>query len=191
MTFAIHNDARGAAAVGGGVWALGYGANNSPALQNSLVIELVDTYQDPFLGDTSANEISVHTNGTGNNSEYESYSIGRTTAPVPVGNGALHTARIHYVPGTLTIYVDDMNNPALVVPTTSRPAATSSTALRWAASAFPTRPPTPASRRRREPPALRGGPPSTPGPGPRLPGRIPASPGPSAARAAAPTTRCR
>ena len=91
-------------------------SNGTAAIRNALAIEIVDTYQDGFLGDTSNNEISVHTGGTGECHEEETWSIARMTPPFAVANGAVHTARIQYVPGTLSIYIDDLINPLLVVP---------------------------------------------------------------------------
>lgn len=116
MAFVIQNSAQGASALGGGVWALGYGSNGAPSIRNALAIELVDTYLDPFLGDTSNNEISVHTGGTSGCEEDESASIGRVTPLINVGNGQIHTARILYVPGTLQIFVNNLTTPVLTVP---------------------------------------------------------------------------
>ena len=81
MAFVIHDDPNGIAATGGTVWGMGYGAgaNSSTGLRRSLAIEL-DTYQDPFLGDSSANELTVHTRGAINASSFSSRSVGPSLA---------------------------------------------------------------------------------------------------------------
>ncbi len=116
MAFVIQNSPAGANALGGAVWGIGYGpgANGSP-LANSLAIE-IDTFQDGFLADTSSNELTVHTNGTGNNNENEAFSIGRVTPAMNMSNGAIHTMRVLYVPGTLDIFLDNLTVPVLSVP---------------------------------------------------------------------------
>jgi len=110
----IHNDPNGANATGGTVWGMGYGsgANNSQGIRNSIAIEF-DTYQDPFLNDSSANELTIHTRGVLGNNENENSSIGRVTPPGNFVNGQVHTARIVYVPGLIEVYVDNMAAPIL------------------------------------------------------------------------------
>ena len=110
----IHDDPNGANATGGTVWGMGYGsgANNSPGIRNSIAIEF-DTYLDPFLNDSSANELTIHTRGTNGNNENENWSIGRVTPPGNFVNSQVHTARIVYVPGTIEVYVDNMATPVL------------------------------------------------------------------------------
>ncbi len=110
----IQNDPNGANATGGTVWGMGYGngANNSQGIRNSIAIEF-DTYQDGFLNDSSANELTIHTRGTQGNHENENFSIGRVTAPNNFVNGQVHTARIVYVPGTIEVYFDNAATPLL------------------------------------------------------------------------------
>ncbi|MCK5942975.1 MAG: IPT/TIG domain-containing protein [Planctomycetes bacterium] len=116
MAFVIHAGPNGNAATGGTVWGMGYGvgANNSAGLPNSIAIEL-DTYLDPFLSDTSANELTIHTRGTFGNNENEIWSIARTTLPGNFSDGQPHTLRVVYVPGTLQVYYDGAAAPALSV----------------------------------------------------------------------------
>jgi len=117
MAFVIHDDPSGTGTMGGTVWGIGYGngANSSPGIRNSIAIEL-DTFQDGFLGDTSANELTVHTRGPAGNNEQEQWSIGRNTPSTNLSNGQVHTLRILYVPGTLSVFVDNAVLPALQVP---------------------------------------------------------------------------
>ena len=116
MAFVIQRAPAGANALGGAVWGIGYGpGSNGAALTNSLAIE-IDTFQDLFLGDTSANELTVHTNGTGANNEAESFSIGRTTPAILLSNGLVHTMRVLYVPGNLQVFIDNAATPSLNLP---------------------------------------------------------------------------
>ena len=113
MAFVIHNLAE--TTLGGSVWGIGYGPGaNGASIANSLAIEL-DTFQDGFLGDSSSNELTVHTRGTLANDENESFSIGRVTPAVNLSNGAIHTIRIRYVPGTLEVFADNLTTPVLTV----------------------------------------------------------------------------
>ncbi|MBK8097087.1 MAG: IPT/TIG domain-containing protein [Planctomycetes bacterium] len=114
MAFIIHDDPNGTATQGGGVWALGYGVNSNPGIRNAIAIE-IDTYQDGFLGDTSANEVSIHTRGALGCNEYEQYSIGRNTPAVSLSNAQVHTLRVVYVPGTVNVFVDNATTPSISV----------------------------------------------------------------------------
>ncbi|MEC7584957.1 MAG: IPT/TIG domain-containing protein [Planctomycetota bacterium] len=117
MAFIIHDDPNGIATQGGTVWGMGYGsgANNSPGIRNCLAFE-IDTYLDPFLGDTSANEVTIHTRGPLGCNENESFSIGRTTPSTDLSNSQVHTMRIVYTPGTLQVFIDNQPNPIIQVP---------------------------------------------------------------------------
>ncbi|MCC7398539.1 MAG: IPT/TIG domain-containing protein [Planctomycetes bacterium] len=114
MAFVVHGDPNGAAATGGTVWGMGYGngANGAVGLRNSLAVEL-DTYQDGFLGDTSANELTIHTKGAQGNHENEQWSIARNTPATVLSNGLVHTLRVRYVPGTIEVFVDGAATPAI------------------------------------------------------------------------------
>jgi hypothetical protein len=97
-------------------------------IPNSLAVEF-DTYNnrneayldgclnriDAFF-DPDGNHISVHTLGTAPNSSSESYSRGRRSVSSLLNDGAPHLVQILYQPGTLSVYLDDMVNPFLVVP---------------------------------------------------------------------------
>lgn len=115
MALVIHDDPNGLATQGGTVWGMGYGsgANSAVGIRNSIAIEL-DTYQDPFLGDTSANELTIHTRGALGNREDEAYSIARNTPAVSLSNGQVHTLRVRYtLPGLLEVFVDGATAPAI------------------------------------------------------------------------------
>jgi hypothetical protein len=114
MSFIIHNAATGAATAPTG----GQGSDNGyGGIDNALVVEL-DMYQmttAPY-SDTSGNEISIHTMGSAPVNAYETSSIGRVTPTVQMNDQSVHTLRVNYVPGQLTIYLDDMVNPVLTTP---------------------------------------------------------------------------
>ncbi len=106
FTFAIQNS--DPTYVAGGGHHLGY-----TSLANSLVIEF-DTAQS--LGDPSGSHISVHTNGTGPNGWEESLSLGSFNTLTPMDDATTHTAKIRYTNGELSVFLDDLVNPVLVVP---------------------------------------------------------------------------
>jgi hypothetical protein len=114
IALVIHDDPNGAATSGGTVWGMGYGngASSSIGIRNSIAIEL-DTWQDAFLGDTSANELTIHTRGSQGNHENEQYSIARNTPAAILSNGQVHTLRVRYVPGTIEVFVDGAATPSI------------------------------------------------------------------------------
>ncbi len=117
MALVIHDDQNGINTMGGTVWGMGYGngSNGAVGIRNSIAIEL-DTYQDGFLGDTSANELTIHTKGAQGNHENEQWSIGRGTPAQNLANGQVHTLRVRYVPGTIEVFVDNAVTPTITRP---------------------------------------------------------------------------
>lgn len=116
MAFVVQLHPTGSSTIGGGVWGLGYGGgSNGRAITNSIAVE-IDTFRDNFVGDTSDNELSIHTRGTAGNTENESASIARLTPRIRMSDGQQHTLRILYVPGTLEVFLDDLTTPLLSVP---------------------------------------------------------------------------
>ncbi|MCU0866684.1 MAG: IPT/TIG domain-containing protein [Planctomycetes bacterium] len=122
LAFVIHGAPAGALALGGTAWGIGYGfgANTAP-ISNCLAIEM-DAIQDGFLNDTGANELSIHTVGALGNSENEGVSIGRVLPTVDMSNGQVRKLRVRYVPGTggqpgtLTVFLENLQTPLLTVP---------------------------------------------------------------------------
>jgi hypothetical protein len=114
FAFVIQNANGLALGNGGG----GIGYNGIP---NSLAVEF-DTLQNPpeefggTLGDPNDNHVSVQTRGTLPNSANPTFSLGSTTAIPLLADGNVHTAKVAYVPGTLTIFLDDLTKPVLTVP---------------------------------------------------------------------------
>lgn len=114
MALVIHDDPNGVATQGGTVWGMGYGtgANTAVGIRNSIAIEF-DTYQDGFLSDSSANEVTIHTRGAQGNNENEQYSIARATPAQNLANGQVHSLRVRYVPGTIEVFVDGATTPLI------------------------------------------------------------------------------
>ena len=105
--------------MGSGGGEMGYGANTTApsgtAITNSLVLEL-DTWFSSGEGDLSGNELSLHTNGSGENNNDEQFSLGQIDPGTNLSDGQVHTVRLNYIPGTLEVYLDDLVNPRLSVP---------------------------------------------------------------------------
>jgi hypothetical protein len=122
--FVIHNDDTHPfphIRIGGERNGLGYAG-----IPNSLAVEF-DTLQNPPIdfaegtqGDPNGNHISVHTRGVEPNSANTDFSLGYTTQGPPAipffADGSIHTTKVAYQPGTLTIFLDDMTKPVLTVP---------------------------------------------------------------------------
>jgi hypothetical protein len=111
------------APVGGLLGGLGYaGIPDSLAVgfDSNLVYDTQqgDTTYTYAYGSTWLNphHISVHTGGTGTNQNSETTSLGLYSTPSSLDDGLVHTAKIVYVPGTLTVYLDNLANPVLTVP---------------------------------------------------------------------------
>jgi sugar lactone lactonase YvrE len=83
-------------------------------LQNSIVVEF-DTFRNSEFSDPSESHISVHTAGTAANRPHESYSLGAFSTNPILDDAAIHTAKIEYQQGNLSIYLDDLMTPVLIV----------------------------------------------------------------------------
>ena len=119
MAFVIQFDPRGPLAIGNHASAMGYAAFNAPptgiAIENSIAIEIDTFFGSNFL-DLSGNEISIHTNGQGENDQHENASIGSVSPSINMSDGQVHTMRILYVPGQIDVFLDDLVNPVLTAP---------------------------------------------------------------------------
>lgn len=116
LAFILHGQPV-AAAVGGTAWGLGYGsgANAAPGISRSLVLE-IDTFRDLFLGDTSDNEVSLHTRGQLGNREEEAHALARQTPVTNLADGLPHTLTLRYQPGQLQLFLDGAATPLLSRP---------------------------------------------------------------------------
>ena len=95
----------------------GIGYKNLP---NSVAVEF-DTFDNGPIrwegnGDPNNNHISVNTLGTQPNNSFHYASLGVTTDIPQLSDGQVHDVVVDYTPGTLSIYIDDTNEPALSVP---------------------------------------------------------------------------
>jgi hypothetical protein len=103
-------------ALGDGGDGIGYSG-----IANSLAVEF-DTWQnlpEEFggeLGDPNDNHISVQSRRTLSNSADPTFSLGSTATIPLLADGSVHNAKVTYVPGTLTIFLDDLTSPVLTVP---------------------------------------------------------------------------
>ncbi|HET6512659.1 MAG TPA: OmpA family protein, partial [Candidatus Kapabacteria bacterium] len=64
----------------------------------------------------NANHVSVQSQGTAANLAMHSKSMGWTSNIPDLKAGASHTVRVLYIPGTLNVFVDDLQRPVLTVP---------------------------------------------------------------------------
>jgi hypothetical protein len=85
-------------------------------IANSLAIEF-DIYESSNGDvDLGPSHISIHTNGTDPNSSNESYSIGGfDTRPTLLDDEQVHTIKLDYAVGVLSVYLDDLSVPVLSV----------------------------------------------------------------------------
>jgi hypothetical protein len=117
FTFMIQNS--GLNEIGAAGDGIGYGG-----IANSVAIEFDTFCNSPDaanclnsgnnINDPNGNHISVLTRGTEANIQQEQNSLGSTTNIPVLDNAQVYTARILYVPGTLSIFID--NVPTLTVP---------------------------------------------------------------------------
>ncbi len=112
MALVIHNDPRGASALGGDGSTMGYGNQSAfTPIANSLVIE-IDTYDagTPWF-DPDANHISAQTNGAGDNNAYHNLSIGTGSPFEDLNNGQIYKLSVRYTPGLLQVFFNGNATP--------------------------------------------------------------------------------
>jgi hypothetical protein len=107
-------------ALGGTGGGMGYADNvyfSQMGIPNSVAVEF-DTWDNTAHDwpDLPANHVSVHTRGMLPNSPSEAYSIGSAMTGGPLDDGAVHTARIDYSPGTLRVFLDGGVSPLVTAP---------------------------------------------------------------------------
>jgi len=105
FAFVIQNI--GLAAIGTHGYFMGYD------IPNCIAIEF-DTHRTwPY---ENANHISIQTRGVEQNSPQHEYSLGLTDAIPFISDGYIHTVKIIYMHGELSVFVDNMQEAALTVP---------------------------------------------------------------------------
>lgn len=110
-----NNNTSTVGAAGGGI---GYAG-----IANSLAVE-ADTFWNTNIsvlgfpiattnGDPDGNHVSIQSNGLLANSDNISASKGISSLIPNLSDGAAHTVRVSYVPGTMSVYVDDLTTPKI------------------------------------------------------------------------------
>jgi len=107
MAFVIQNSS--VTALGEASFGIGY-----TDIANSVAVEF-DTVRQGYSGDPGPFHVGVHSRGTERNSSHESASLGRFIPTFRLADGLVHVVKVEYVPGTLTVYLDDLADPALTV----------------------------------------------------------------------------
>ncbi|MCP3918935.1 MAG: hypothetical protein GY711_25595 [bacterium] len=108
MAFLIQRDSL--SAIGGSGELLGY-----HGIVNSVAVEL-DVWGNPAASDPNGNHVSVHSFGVGPNSVNETVaSLGSSILVPTLDDSNEHTVLIQYVPGSLRVFVDDLQRPAIQV----------------------------------------------------------------------------
>lgn len=107
-------------ALGGTGGGIGYADNtyfSQMGIPNSVAVEF-DTWDNTAHDwpDLPANHVSVHTRGLLPNNPSEAFSIGSAMAGGPLDDGAVHSARIEYDPGTLRVFMDGGAVPLVSIP---------------------------------------------------------------------------
>jgi len=110
FTFVIQNMS-GTQAPSGGGGQLGY-----QNYTNAVVVEFDEYFSGPQAGDPNDNHIAVVTNAVNAVSATTVMPLATATPPFLIRDGNTHTARIHYDPGTLQIFVDGGATALLTVP---------------------------------------------------------------------------
>ncbi|HEY3281944.1 MAG TPA: dockerin type I domain-containing protein, partial [Armatimonadota bacterium] len=68
------------------------------------------------FSDPNANHLALHSTRATKEPLNERSALGLTAAIPALADGAEHTVRLHYFPGTLTVFMDDMQRPVMRVP---------------------------------------------------------------------------
>lgn len=103
FAFVIQNESATAMGdIGGGMGYMG--------ITNSVAVEF-DTWYNSEYNDPNENHISIHTNGTGENSAHHDYSLGSNATIFNMSDGVDHTIRIAYSSNTMDIYYDNLTTP--------------------------------------------------------------------------------
>ncbi|PAY17842.1 hypothetical protein CKO51_19305 [Rhodopirellula sp. SM50] len=92
----------------------GGGHSGFHQIPNSLAVEF-DTTQG--TDESSDSHVSIHTRGTERNSSKQEFSLGSfDTSGFKLNDGNVHTAKIAYTPGTMSVFLDNLASPALTIP---------------------------------------------------------------------------
>lgn len=113
--FALVIQNSSATALGGNGGGLGYATNpvyGQAGIANSFAIEIDMWDNSSGWADMSSSHISLQSRGALQNSPDQAYSLGAVNVP-DMSDGALHTLRVVYLPGFMSIYTDGSASPIL------------------------------------------------------------------------------
>jgi hypothetical protein len=92
----------------------GGGHNGFHQIPNSIAVEF-DTTQD--ADESSDSHVSIHSRGTERNSSKQEFSLGSfDTSGFKLNDSNVHTAKIAYTPGAMSVFLDNLASPALTIP---------------------------------------------------------------------------
>ncbi len=92
----------------------GGGHNGFHQIPNSLAVEFDSTHGSD---ESSDSHVSIHSRGTERNSSKQEFSLGSfDTSGFKLNDGNVHTAKIAYTPGTMSVFLDNLASPALTIP---------------------------------------------------------------------------
>ena len=83
-------------------------------MRNSVAVEFDTTYHD-YEQDPRGDHIAVHTHGTEPNTTHQQAMLGSVTPAGVRWHDQVHTVRIDYTPDTLSVFLDDLQNPVLEI----------------------------------------------------------------------------
>lgn len=109
FAFVIQNSTGAALGDAGAASGIGY-----KGIRNSVAVEFDTTYHD-FEQDPRGDHIAVHTHGTEPNTAHRQAMLGWVTPAGVRWQDQVHMVRIDYTPDTLSIFLDDLQNPVLEV----------------------------------------------------------------------------
>lgn len=113
LAFVIQNYSPTALGEGGG-W-IGYSTSPNFYVANCAAVEF-DTFYNAENADPNGNHVSLHSRGTLPNTPDASSLLGTTTGTIPsMKGGGVHTAKVWYTPGNLSVYLDNLSVPILTV----------------------------------------------------------------------------
>jgi hypothetical protein len=119
FAFVIQNSGPSAIGSHGGAAGFGSGSDlwppNVPGIPSSIAV-FFDTCQNPENDDPAENYIGIYSMGRLPNESASRSRLARTAQPLSANmkDGGVHTARIVYTPGSLSVFLDDAPVPTLM-----------------------------------------------------------------------------
>ena len=83
-------------------------------IRNSVAVEF-DMVTQGYSGDRGLEHVGIHTDGRGRNTSHEAASLASVSPPTMLADGNAHKVRVEYVPGTMSVYLDDYSDAVLSV----------------------------------------------------------------------------